>query len=80
MDVRTKQLLCYQHRPLNFSLRGGGFASHNLNRQPASCETEFALFGRNYKNLSMIRETIQTDWKALLAIVKDSGQFDESRK
>ncbi len=26
----------------------------------------------------MIRETIQTDSKALLAIVKDSGQFDEN--
>ncbi len=26
----------------------------------------------------MIRETIQTDSKAILAIVKDSGQFDEN--
>ena len=32
MDVRAKQRLCYQCRPLNFGLYGGGFAPRYLGR------------------------------------------------
>jgi hypothetical protein len=32
MDVRAKQRLSYSRCPLNFSLRGGGFAPRHLNR------------------------------------------------
>ena len=36
MDVRAKQRLCYQRRPLNFSGLGGGFAPRHLNRYAAN--------------------------------------------
>ena len=32
MDVRAKQQLSYQRRPLNFSGLSGGFAPRHLNR------------------------------------------------
>ncbi len=43
MDVRAKQLLCYERRPLNPNLRGGGFAPRHLSRWAASLEIERAF-------------------------------------
>lgn len=52
------------------------FTSLAKQKTIVSLEIELAFYNGFYKHLGMVRETIQTDSEALLAIVKDSGQFD----
>ena len=40
MDVRAKQLLCYQRRPLSFGGLSGGFAPRHLSRWTATFELD----------------------------------------
>jgi len=43
MDVRAKQRLSYQRRPLNFGGLGGGFAPRHLSRWTASLSPQTNL-------------------------------------
>jgi hypothetical protein len=41
MDVRAKQRLCLERRPLNSNGLSGGFAPRHLNRYVSSCSVRF---------------------------------------
>jgi len=58
MDVRAKQRLCYERRPLDFSLRVFGFAPRQLRRSVASPAIGRKLFFNRLAVLFSIKSSL----------------------